>query len=77
MPYDLFFSYRRHDLDRAKPLLLVALTACGVRVFRDETAMVGPMGDDELWRAIERPTQLVGCEIESGLVDLLMQDVRR
>ena len=38
MPYDLFFSYRRHDLDRARPLL-GALASCGLRVFRDETAI--------------------------------------
>jgi TIR domain/Tetratricopeptide repeat len=36
MPYDLFFSYRRHDLDRARPLL-DALASCGLCVFRDET----------------------------------------
>jgi hypothetical protein len=45
--------------------------------FSDHHVLVGPMTDDELRRAIERPTQLVGCELESGLVDLLMQDVRR
>jgi hypothetical protein len=44
--------------------------------FSDHHVLVGPMTDDELRRAIERPTQLVGCELESGLVDLLMQDVR-
>jgi hypothetical protein len=38
MPYDLFFRYRRHDLDRARPLL-DALASCGLRVFRDETAI--------------------------------------
>ena len=38
MPYDLFFSYRRHDLNRARPLL-DALASCGLRVFRDETAI--------------------------------------
>jgi hypothetical protein len=38
MPYDLFFSYRRHDLDRVRPLL-DALASCGLRVFRDETAI--------------------------------------
>jgi hypothetical protein len=38
MPYDLFFSYRRHDLDRARPLL-DALASSGLRVFRDETAI--------------------------------------
>jgi hypothetical protein len=36
--HDLFFSYRRHDLDRARPLL-DALVARGLRVFRDETAI--------------------------------------
>jgi hypothetical protein len=40
--------------------------------FSDHHVLVGPMTDDELRRAIERPTQLVGCELESGLVDLLM-----
>src|SRR3984957_7730304 len=45
--------------------------------FSDHHILVGPMTDDELRRAIERPTQLVGCELASGLVDLLMQDVRR
>jgi hypothetical protein len=45
--------------------------------FSDHHVLVGPMTDDELRRAIERPTKLVGCELESGLVDLLMQDVRR
>ena len=38
MPYDLFFSYRRHDLDRARPLL-DALAGAGLSVFRDETAI--------------------------------------
>ena len=38
MPYDLFFSYRRHDLDRARPLL-DALAGAGLSVFRDETAV--------------------------------------
>ena len=45
--------------------------------FSDHHVLVGPMTDDELRRAIERPTQLVGCELEAGLVDLLLQDVRR
>jgi TIR domain/WD domain, G-beta repeat len=44
--------------------------------FSDHHILVGPMTDDELRRAIERPTQLVGCELEAGLVDLLVQDVR-
>jgi WD40 repeat protein len=43
----------------------------------DHHCLVGPMTEDELRQAIERPTQLVGCELEGGLVDLLLQDVRR
>ena len=35
MPYDVFFSYRRHDLKRAQPLLN-ALAEAGIRVWRDE-----------------------------------------
>jgi hypothetical protein len=42
----------------------------------DHHVLVGPMKEEELRRAIERPTQLVGCELEAGLVDLLVQDVR-
>jgi hypothetical protein len=44
--------------------------------FSDHHVLVGPMTEDELRRAIERPTQLVGCELEAGLVDLLLRDVR-
>lgn len=36
--YDIFFGYRRHDLNRAKPLL-EALVSAGLRVWRDETAI--------------------------------------
>jgi tetratricopeptide (TPR) repeat protein len=43
--------------------------------FSDHHVLVGPMTDDELRQAIERPTQKVGCELEAGLVDLLMRDV--
>jgi len=35
------------------------------------------MTEDELRQAIERPIRLVGCELEAGLVPLLLQDVRR
>jgi hypothetical protein len=42
----------------------------------DHHCLVGPMTEGELRRAIERPTQLVGCELKAGLVDLLVQDVR-
>jgi WD40 repeat protein len=37
--------------------------------------LVGPMTDDELRQAIERPALLAGGEFESGLVELLLQDV--
>jgi TIR domain len=36
--YDIFFSYRQHDISRAQPLL-DALESAGLRVFRDETAI--------------------------------------
>jgi TIR domain len=36
--YDIFFSYRRHDLPRAKPLL-DALESAGLHVWRDESAI--------------------------------------
>ena len=42
----------------------------------DHQALVGPMTEDELRRAIERPAQKVGCEVEPGLVDVLIQDVQ-
>jgi hypothetical protein len=42
----------------------------------DHNFLVGPMTNDELRRAIERPAQLVGCEFDPGLVDLLAHEVR-
>jgi hypothetical protein len=42
----------------------------------DHNFLVEPMTDDELRCAIERPAQLAGCEFDSGLVDVLEQDVR-
>ena len=44
--------------------------------FSDHHVLIGPMIEDELRRAIEKPAQLVGCELETGLVELLMEDVR-
>ena len=44
--------------------------------FSDHHVLIGPMTEDELRRAIEKPAQLVGCELETGLVELLVQDVR-
>ena len=42
----------------------------------DHQALVGPMTEDELRRSIERPARRVGCEVEAGLVDVLIQDVQ-
>ena len=41
----------------------------------DSQELVGPMGEDELRLAIKRPAYLVGCELQPGLMDLLLQDV--
>jgi len=40
----------------------------------DSQVLVSPMTEDELRLAIETPAQMVGCEFESGLVELLLQD---
>ena len=42
----------------------------------DGQELVGPMSDDELRLAIERPAALVGCTLEPGLTDLLLQEVQ-
>ena len=39
-------------------------------------SLVGPLTDDELRQAIERPAQIVGCELEAGLVELLINDAK-
>ena len=41
----------------------------------DHQLLVGPMTEDELRRAIERPAQLAGGEFEPGLVEMLLQSV--
>jgi photosystem II stability/assembly factor-like uncharacterized protein/energy-coupling factor transporter ATP-binding protein EcfA2 len=51
----------------AYPALAAALS--------DHQLLVGPMTEDELRSAIERPAQLAGCEFEPGLVDTLLRDV--
>jgi hypothetical protein len=38
--------------------------------------LVGPMQPDQLRACIERPAQMLGCEFEPGLVNLLVQDIR-
>jgi tetratricopeptide (TPR) repeat protein len=52
MPWDLFFSYRRHDLPRAQPLL-DALKEAGIRVWRDQTDISDQASiTDEIRKAI-------------------------
>ena len=41
----------------------------------DHQLLVGPMTEDELHRAIERPALLAGGEFEPGLIEMLLQDV--
>jgi WD40 repeat protein len=41
----------------------------------DGQELVGPMKEDELRLAIERPAYLVGCELEPGLTEMLLRDV--
>ena len=43
--------------------------------FSDHQVLVGPMTEEELHRAIERPARLAGLEPEPGLVELLVNDV--
>ncbi|HYO16288.1 MAG TPA: TIR domain-containing protein [Thermoanaerobaculia bacterium] len=40
----------------------------------DRQILVGAMTRDELRRAIERPALLAGCELDPGLVDLLLEE---
>ncbi len=42
----------------------------------DSQLLVGPMTEEELRGAIERPARLVGCEFEPGLVERLLRDVQ-
>jgi hypothetical protein len=42
----------------------------------DHQLLVGPMSDDEVRAAIERPALLTGIELEPGLADTLVDDVR-
>jgi WD40 repeat protein/Flp pilus assembly protein TadD len=37
--------------------------------------LIGPMTPDELREAIEKPAQKVGCELEPGLVELLLKEI--
>jgi WD40 repeat protein len=41
---------------------------------KNHHVLVGPMIEEELRSAIEHPAALVGCELEPGLTDLLLQE---
>jgi len=43
--------------------------------FAKHNELVGPLTPQEMHRAIERPAQMVGCELEPGLPELLIRDV--
>ncbi|HEV3471196.1 MAG TPA: TIR domain-containing protein [Pyrinomonadaceae bacterium] len=42
----------------------------------DQQVLVGPMTDEELRRAIERPAQLAGGELQPGLAQKLLEEVK-
>ncbi len=46
------------------------------KALSEHQELVGPMTDDELRMAIERPAQQAGCQFEPGLVALLLRDVQ-
>lgn len=52
----------------AYPALAAALS--------EHQVLVGPLTDEELRQAIEKPALLTGCSFEPGLVDVLIDDVR-
>jgi WD40 repeat protein/class 3 adenylate cyclase len=43
----------------------------------ESTALLGPMDDRELARAIEAPAQVAGLRLEPGLVELMLRDLAR
>jgi WD40 repeat protein/Tfp pilus assembly protein PilF len=45
-------------------------------ILSEQQVLVGPMTDEELRQAIEEPARRVGCELESGLTERLLSDVR-
>ena len=42
----------------------------------DHQSLIGPLSEDELREAIETPAQVAGGEIEPGLMDLLLSDMK-
>ncbi|WP_395739920.1 TIR domain-containing protein [Prosthecobacter sp.] len=47
------------------------------RVFDQHQYLVGPMNEQELRLAIEQPALRAGAEFQTGLIDLLLEDVHR
>lgn len=46
-------------------------------VLSDGQVLVGPMSNDELREVIEEPAKTVGCEVEPGLVEMLLRDMAK
>jgi len=72
------------SIDRGKTVVVLTMRAdfyskCAgygtlAAALSDHQVLVGPMTDEELRQAIQRPAQLVGCELEDGLVEALIND---
>lgn len=62
----VLLTLRSDFFGHCSPDLAAALSAHHV--------LVGPMTEDDLRSAIERPAALVGCELEPGLADLLLKE---
>ena len=45
------------------------------RAVAGNQVLLGPMGEDELRRAVEEPARLAGLRLEPGLVDVVLRDV--
>src|SRR5262249_24361156 len=82
-----FFANLLHAAARAGGRVAVVLTmrsdflgACAAfprlnDALHAHLVQVGPMREDELRSAIERPAYLVGCEVERALTERLLADV--
>jgi formylglycine-generating enzyme required for sulfatase activity len=46
------------------------------RALSESQELIGPMTADDLREAIEKPAQRAGCELEQGLIDLLLKEVQ-
>ena len=74
-----------NQADRSRAIIVLTMRAdyydrCAVypnlsAALADHQLLLGPLSEDEFRQAIERPAQLVGCELEPGLTELLLRDV--